>query len=104
MNLKITPGVNHAPTITNVDCEAFEIKYEESYECKVTLAETDPHDKIFIFTDPIVYGFPIEVATGTQTITFLNDNSKTGEFQLKVNVHDDNWAEDTAGELEGTLF
>jgi len=46
----------------------------------------------------------MEVATGTQTIPFLNDNSKTGEFQLKVNVRDDNWAEDTAGKLEGTLF
>jgi len=87
-----------------VDCEAFEIAYEETYTCKITLTEADPYDKLYIVTDPIVNGFPMEVATGTQTIPFLNDNSKTGEFQLKVNVRDDNWAEDTAGKLEGTLF
>ena len=100
MQLAIGYLDNHAPTITNVDCVDFELEYEDTYSCQVTLTETDPRDTIYIVTDPMLYGFPMEVETGTQTITFLNENSNVGEFNMKVNVRDDNWGDDPVGETK----
>lgn len=99
MTLIVNSLTNSAPSITNVDCETFEVEYGQEYDCEVTISDPDTRDTLHIITDPELYGFPREIETGTQTVSFYNDGSTVGEQTFTVNVQDDNWGDDPIGEL-----